>query len=70
VDIFYSPADPGTDGHIVIGSGISQYAWAIPLLGALLFIGSLVTFIVRAGSIAGGIALVRDGNKRSKRTAA
>jgi hypothetical protein len=70
VDIFYSPADPGTDGHIVIGSGISQYAWAIPLLGALLFVGSLVTFIVRAGSIAGGIALVRDGNKRSKRTAA
>jgi hypothetical protein len=66
VDIFYSTADPAADAHIAIGTGITQYLWAIPLLGVILLAVSIGLFAVRAGSIAGGIALIRDGNKRSK----
>jgi hypothetical protein len=70
VDIFYSAADPAADAHIVIDQGVTQYLWAVPLLGAILFVVSIGMFIVRAGSLATGIALIRDGNKRAKRPVA
>ena len=66
VDVVYSAANPASNARIEIGTGITQFLWVLPVLGALLFFGSLWTFILRAGSIAAGIALVRDGSKRSK----
>jgi hypothetical protein len=70
VNVIYSAADPAGDARIEIGAGITPFLWLIPVLGAIVFIASLWTFILRAGSIAAGIALVRDGNKRSKKPAA
>jgi hypothetical protein len=64
VDVVYSAANPASNARIEIGTGITQFLWVVPVLGALVFFGSLWTFILRAGSIAAGIALVRDGSKR------
>jgi hypothetical protein len=69
VDVIYSAADPASAAHIQLGSSFAQYLWLIPLGGILFFLASLVSFIVRAGSILAGIALVRDGGKRSKKAA-
>jgi hypothetical protein len=66
VDVFYTQANPGADAHISLGGGIMQYLWVIPLLGGVVLIGSLWAFIVGAGSIPAGVALIRDGRKRSK----
>jgi Protein of unknown function (DUF2510) len=66
VDVVYSAANPASNAHIEIGTGITQFLWVLPALGALLFFGSLWAFILRAGSIAAGVALVRGGSKRSK----
>jgi Protein of unknown function (DUF2510) len=70
VDIFYSAADPAADAHIAIGTGLTQYLGVIPLLGVFLLASSIGLFTVRAGSIAGGIAVIRDGKKRSKKPVA
>jgi hypothetical protein len=67
VDIVYTVAHPASDARIELGSTFSQLAWLIPVLGGIVLLASLVTFIVRAGSIASGIALIRNGNKRSKK---
>jgi hypothetical protein len=66
VDVVYSAANPASNARIEIGTGITQFLWVLPVLGALVFVGSLWTFILRAGSIAAGVALVRDGSKRSR----
>ena len=66
VDVIYSAADPSAAAHIQLGSSFAQYLWLAPLAGVLLFLASLTAFVVRAGSILGGIALIRDGGKRSK----
>ena len=66
VDVIYSAADPSSAAHIQLGSPFAQYLWLMPLAGVLLFLASLTAFVVRAGSILAGIALVRDGGKRSK----
>ena len=66
VDIFYSSANPGADARIAIGTGITQYLWVIPVLGVFLLAISIGLFVVRAGSVAGGIALIRDGKRRSR----
>jgi hypothetical protein len=70
VDVFYRVADPAAGARIAIGTGITQYLWVIPLLGVFLLAASIGLFTVRAGSIGGGIALMRDGSKRSKTRAA
>jgi hypothetical protein len=70
VDVFYPAANPASDAHIAIGTGITQYLWVLPLLGVFLLAASIGLFTVRAGSIAGGIALIRDGEKRSKNSVA
>ncbi|MDQ1552392.1 MAG: hypothetical protein QOD50_1814, partial [Actinomycetota bacterium] len=67
VDVIYSAADPATAAHIQLGSSFAQYLWLIPLGGVLFFLASLIAFIVRAGSIPAGIAVIRDGGKRSKK---
>jgi hypothetical protein len=67
VDVIYSAADPATAAHIQLGSSFAQYLWLIPLGGVLFFLASLIAFIVRAGSILAGIAVIRDGGKRSKK---
>jgi hypothetical protein len=66
VDVVYSATNPTSNARIEIGTGFTQFLWALPVLGALLFFGSLWAFMLRAGSIAAGVALVRDGSKRSK----
>ena len=70
VDVVYTASDPASTGHIAVPNAISQYFFLIPILGGIVFIASLITFIVRAGSIVGGIALIRDGNKRRRRSTA
>jgi hypothetical protein len=65
VDIVYSAKDPASTARVQIGTSLAQFAWLIPVLGGLLFLASLFTFVVRAGSVAAGIALVRDGRRRS-----
>ena len=65
VDVIYSAADPASAAHIQLGSSFAQYLWLMPLAGVLLFLASLTAFVVRAGSILAGIALIRGGGKRS-----
>jgi hypothetical protein len=67
VDVIYTSADPAAAARIELGGSFTQYLWLLPLLGALLFLASLTTFIVRAGSVAKGVRLIRDGRKRPKR---
>jgi hypothetical protein len=69
VGVIYSAADPASAAHIQLGSSFAPYLWLIPLGGALLFLASLIAFVVSAGSIPAGIGLMRDGGKRSKKTA-
>jgi hypothetical protein len=69
VDVIYSAADPASAAHIQLGSSFAQYLWLVPLAGVLFFLASLTVFVVRAGSIVAGIALIRDGGKRSTRSA-
>jgi hypothetical protein len=66
VDVIYSSADPASDARVQMGTSVTQFVWLVPVLGGVGFLASLFTFIVRAGSIAGGIALVRDGNRRRR----
>jgi hypothetical protein len=68
VGVIYSAADPAS-AHIQLGSSFAPYLWLIPLGGALLFLASLIAFVVSAGSIPAGIGLIRDGGKRSKKPA-
>lgn len=67
VDVIYTAADPASAARIQLGSSLTQFLWLIPLLGSLFFLASLTTFVVRAGSIVGGIRLVRDGGRPSKK---
>lgn len=69
VNVIYSSADPASDARVEMGTSVTQFLWLVPVLGGVVFLSSLFTFIVRAGSIAGGIALVRDGRKRRKEPA-
>jgi hypothetical protein len=66
VDVIYSASDPASSARIQLGSSITQYLWVVPVLGLLFFIGSLITFVVRAGSIAAGIRLLRAGGAKPK----
>jgi hypothetical protein len=70
VDVIYSAANPASAARIEVGSSASQYLWLIPILGGLVFVVGLVTFIIRAGSIVGGIALLREGRQRDAGVAA
>ena len=63
VDVIYTKADPSTS-HVVVSSGPVMFLWIFPIVGLIAFFGSLWTFIKRAGSIAGGIALIFNGRKR------
>jgi hypothetical protein len=69
VDVIYSTANPASNARVEMGTSVTQFLWLIPVLGGVVFLSSLFTFIVRAGSIAGGIALVRDGNRRRREPA-
>jgi hypothetical protein len=69
VDVIYSAADPASAAHIQLGSSFAQYLWLVPLGGVLFFLASLTAFVVRAGGMLAGIALMRDGGKRSKKAA-
>ena len=64
VDVIYSAANPASAARIEVGSNATQYLWLIPILGGLIFVVGLVTFIIRAGSIVAGVALLREGRAR------
>jgi hypothetical protein len=70
VDVIYAAADPASAAHIQLGSSFVQFLWLIPVAGVLFFLASLTAFIVRAGSIVAGIALIRAGGARPKKPAA
>lgn len=70
VDVSYAASDPAAAARIELGSPVTQYGWLVPVLSGVFFLGSLATFIVRAGSIARGIAVVRDGGQRDPKRAA
>jgi hypothetical protein len=70
VDVIYSAANPASGARVQFGSSITQYLWVFPVLGFLLFLGALTTFVVRAGSIASGIRVLRNGGKRVRSTTA
>ncbi|HEY5230166.1 MAG TPA: DUF2510 domain-containing protein, partial [Galbitalea sp.] len=63
VGVVYDAANPASAARIEVGSSFTQYLWLIPTLGALAFVVGLIAFIVRAGSIVAGIAVLRDGRK-------
>jgi Protein of unknown function (DUF2510) len=65
VDVVYTAADPAA-ARIELGGSFTQYLWLLPVLGGLLFLASLTTFIVRSGSVAKGIRLIRGGGTRPK----
>jgi len=69
VKVIYDVADP-TTAHVAMSSPALLFLWLFPIIGGLAFFGSLWTFIKRAGSIAGGIALVVDGRRRRREAAA
>ena len=70
VSVVYSAANPASEARIEVGSPITQYVWLIPILGVLIFAGGLIAFILRAGTLAAGIALLRDGRTRTVEPAA
>jgi hypothetical protein len=65
VDVIYSAANPSSAARIEVGSDATQYLWLIPILGGLVFVVGLVMFIIRAGSIVAGVALLRADRRDS-----
>jgi hypothetical protein len=70
VNIVYSAADPAGAARIQLGGSLAQYLWLVPLLAFLTFLACLTMFLVRAGSIGGGMALIRDGGSQTRKAAA
>jgi hypothetical protein len=69
VNVVYSASDPASAARIEVGSSLAQYLWPIPIVGGLVFVGALITFIVRAGSIIAGVTILREGRASSKEPA-
>jgi hypothetical protein len=65
VNVIYSAANPASSARIQLGSPLTQYLWVVPVLGFLFFLSALTTFVVRAGSIASGIRLLRQGRGKT-----
>ena len=63
VDVIYSAVHPASHARVEMSGPATAFLWLIPVLGGLLFLGGLFIFIVRAGSIAAGIGLIRDGRR-------
>lgn len=70
VDVVYRAAGPATGATIDPGDSVGQFLWMVPIAGGLVFVGGLIVFIIRAGSIVAGVKLLRSGRDRTKRTAA
>ncbi|HEY1529287.1 MAG TPA: DUF2510 domain-containing protein [Galbitalea sp.] len=66
VDVIYSAANPASAAQIEVGGSAIQYLWVVPIIGGLIFVGGLIAFIVRAGSIVSGIRLLREKEKPSE----
>jgi hypothetical protein len=68
VEVVYSTANPSSSGRILVPGLLQQYAWAIPVLGVVVFLVSIVIFLIRAGSVGAGMAVIRgDGSRRRRR---
>lgn len=59
VDVDYVVADPASGAHLETGSSLIQFVWLVPIVGGLVFLGALVSFIARAGSVRAGLASIR-----------
>jgi hypothetical protein len=64
VSVVYSAANPASAARIEVGSSATGFLWLIPIIGGLVFVGGLITFTIRAGSIVAGVALLRDRSER------
>jgi uncharacterized ion transporter superfamily protein YfcC len=64
--VIYSAANPASAAQIEVGGSAIQYLWVVPIIGGLIFVGGLIAFIVRAGSIVSGIRLLREKEKPSE----
>jgi hypothetical protein len=64
VSVVYAAANPASAARIEVGSSVTQYLWLISIVGGLVFVAALIIFIIRAGSLVGGITLLRDGRRR------
>ena len=61
VSVVYSPANPDASGRIVVPNLIQQYLWVVAVLGLAVVLISLLVFVFGAGSLAAGVAIVREG---------
>jgi hypothetical protein len=66
VTVVYAAANPASAARIEVGSSVTQYLWLISIVGGLVFVAGLIIFIIRAGSLVGGITLLRDGRRREE----
>jgi hypothetical protein len=61
VSVVYSPANPDSSGRIVVPDLLQEYLWVVSVIGLAVVLVSLLVFVFGAGSLAAGIAIVRDG---------
>jgi hypothetical protein len=69
VEVVYTTANPASSGRILVPSPVQQYAWVVPVLGVVVFLVSIVIFVIRAGSVGAGFAAIRGGESRRRRRA-
>jgi hypothetical protein len=67
VGVVYNTTIPASSGRILVPGLVQQYAWVVPVLGTVVFLASIVIFIIRAGSLGAGIAVIRGGPSRRRR---
>ena len=67
VSVVYSPANPKASGRIVVPDLLQVYSWAAPVLGIVVLVLSVLVFVFGAGSLAAGIAIMRDGRQDAPR---
>ena len=70
VTVVYTAANPASAARIEVGTSVTQYLWLISIVGGLVLVAGLIIFIVRSGSLVGGITLLRDGRRREEETVA
>ena len=65
VSVVYSPGNPKSSGRIVVPDLLQVYSWIAPVIGVVVLVVSVLVFVFGAGSIAAGLAIMRDGRRNS-----
>jgi hypothetical protein len=63
VTVIYHPAHVQETARVVASGGVMIMAFLFPALGAVMIVAGVGAFMLRAGSIAAGIVLIRQGLK-------